>query len=56
MHWEEGIFALPKLSEQKEWYRIASTKEGICKIEKILEDQQRQVLDERTITVFVGKR
>ena len=56
MHWEEGGFALPKLPEQKKWCQIASTKDGICKKEEVLIDQQRQVLQGRTIKVFVGKR
>ena len=38
------------------WYQVASTKEGIMKEEKILEDQQRQLLLPRKIAVFIGKR
>lgn len=56
MHWEEGIFALPKLPEQKKWYQLASTKDGVFKEEKVLADQQRQVLQPRNIAVFAGKR
>ena len=56
MHWEEGVFALPKLPEQKKWYQLASTKDGVIKEEKLLADQQRQVLEARKIAVFAGKR
>jgi len=56
MHWEEGVFALPKLPEQKKWYQIASTKDGVFKEHKLLADQQRQVLEPRKIAVFAGKR
>ena len=56
MHWEEGVFALPKLNDQMKWYQIASTQEGVYKEEKLIEDQQRQVLLPRKIAVFAGKR
>lgn len=56
MHWEEGVFALPKLPEQKKWYQLASTKEGVFKEERLLEDQQRQALESRKVAVFAGKR
>lgn len=55
MYWEKDIFALPKLLNQKYWYCAASTKEGILKKEILLDDQQRQVLEPRSIAVFVGK-
>ena len=55
MYWEKDIFALPKLPNQKYWYCAASTKEGILKKEILLDDQQRQVLEPRSIAVFVGK-
>lgn len=55
MYWEEGVFALPKLPEQMKWYQAVSTKEGIYEEEKLLEDQQTQVLPARKIAVFVGK-
>ena len=56
MHWEEGVFALPKLPENKKWYRGLSTNEGVMKEVEMLENQQKQVLLSRKIAVFVGKR
>ena len=55
MHWEEGRFALPKLPEHKKWYQKASTKEGVYKTEILLEEQQGQMVNGRSIAVYVGK-
>lgn len=56
MYWEEGVFALPKLPDQKQWYQLLSTEEGVLKEEKLLADQQKQLLQARKIAVFAGKR
>jgi len=56
MHWEEGIFALPKLPDQKRWYQIASTQNGIFDVKEIIDNQKSQTVIPRTIAVFAGKR
>ena len=50
MQWEDSMFALPKLPDQKRWYQVVS------KEEKLLENQQKQLVSARKIAVFVGKR
>lgn len=54
MHWEEGVFALPKLPDKRRWFQAASTKEGIFEKEKELGNQQIQILMPRTIAVYIG--
>jgi len=56
MNWEEGKFALPKLPDQKKWYRIASTQEAVLKTGIMTGNQQEQKVMPRTIAVFEGKR
>lgn len=56
MHWISHSFALPALAKGKQWYKIASTEEGILKTPLLLEDQRTVVLKERTIMVIVGEK
>ena len=56
MHWLEHEFALPALKKNWEWYRIASTKEGILKEPVLLENQRKMELEEREIVVLISKK
>ena len=56
MHWIPHSFALPALAKGKQWYKIASTEEGILEAPELLKDQRMVVLKERTIMVIVGGR
>ena len=55
MHWEESVFALPKLPANKKWYMIASTEKGIISEKIVLAEQQWQEIPPRSIVVFAGK-
>lgn len=55
MHWEESVFALPKLAANKKWYMIASTEKGIISEKIVLAEQQWQEIPPRSIVVFAGK-
>ena len=56
MHWIPHSFALPALAKGKQWYKIASTEEGVLEKPVLLEDQRTVVLKERTIMIIVGER
>lgn len=55
MHWLEHTFALPALSGKRKWYEIVSTKEGVLKEPKLLENQHDTVVAERTILILTGR-
>ncbi|MGI6012328.1 MAG: Type II secretory pathway, pullulanase PulA and related glycosidase [Ruminococcus sp.] len=59
MHWEEKIFALPNLPEEKKWYRIADTSEpeGSGFYEEYKEEGEEKELPvpPRTVMILVGK-
>ena len=55
MHWLEHDFALPALSKHKKWYLAVSTEEGVLDKEKLLDDQRKVSLEERTIAIFIGR-
>ncbi|MCI8582409.1 MAG: glycogen debranching protein [Dorea sp.] len=55
MHWLEHSFALPALSGKRKWYVIVSTKEGVLKEPKLLENQHETIVAERTILILAGR-
>ena len=56
MHWLKHTFALPALSEGRKWHMIATTEEGVLEKPELLENQREVILNERTISLFVGRR
>lgn len=54
MHWENHMFALPQLKENKKWYLILDTTDAIVK-EEILEEQKCIHLRPRSIALLIGK-
>lgn len=55
MHWIKHSFALPALSKGKKWYRVLSTKEGILDSPELVENKKEVMVDERTISFFIGR-
>lgn len=54
LHWQPGIFALPKLPKGMQWYQVIDTAEtGV--FHKLLEDQQNVEAAERTISVYIAE-
>lgn len=52
MHWLEHELALPNLSEQREWWMIASTEEGILSVPKKMPRKKTMKMKPRTIVVL----
>jgi len=57
MHWEPHDFALPKLPKGMEWCMLMDTNEWdiYTDNEKVLVNQQMEVVDSRSVKVFVSK-
>lgn len=56
-HWEPHSFALPKLPDGREWFRILSSsdKNGICEPQQLKEQKSSEVKP-RSIEIFIGKK
>ena len=61
MHWEPREFGLPHLPKGLKWHLAADTFRDMEEVflpegeEPILEDQKKQMIEGRTIAVFMGK-
>lgn len=55
MHWLEHTFALPALKKPQKWYLAVTTEDGVLSEEKLLEDQRKVLVDQRTISIFIGR-
>ena len=59
MYWEEKIFALPNLPEDRKWYRIADTSEpvgsGFYEEYKEHGEEKELLVPPRTVMILVGK-
>ena len=56
MHWLSHSFALPALSKDYGWYRVASTQEGVLEQGEYLKNQRSVEVKERTIIVIAGMK
>ncbi len=55
LHWIKHSFALPSLGEEKTWYLVADTTNGVSQHPTAVIEQKKVTLEERTIAIYLGR-